>query len=147
VVDVPLRKSITSRILVKMEVAGSADELGAKPAVTRYRVLGSSPRFSLVECFPETGRQHQIRIHLAHIGHGIVGDKIYGASEKLFLDFVRFGAASGAAAALPLPRHALHAASLSFVHPGTGERVAFRAELPGDMRRLFEDDLRGGGAP
>jgi 23S rRNA pseudouridine1911/1915/1917 synthase len=80
---------------------------------------------SLLSCRLETGRTHQIRIHLAEIGHPVVGDPVYGP---------RPGGRSG----IPFPRHALHAIDLGFVHPLTGESVRAEAPLPDDLKELIE---------
>jgi tRNA pseudouridine32 synthase/23S rRNA pseudouridine746 synthase len=86
----------------------------ARPARTRFAVLERRADRTLVELFPETGRRHQIRVHLAALGHPVVGDALYGPD----------GDANAA------PRHALHAAGLAFTHPRTGERLRFDAPLP-----------------
>ncbi|MCL4118884.1 UNVERIFIED_CONTAM: hypothetical protein GTU68_036209 [Idotea baltica] len=107
-------------------------------AITRISVLErfgdpDRPNASLVECRLETGRTHQIRVHMSHVGHGLVGDPIYGRRRKLatsnfspedsvFLD--RF------------PRQCLHAKSLGFIHPETQEFIEFEAEMPADMQRV-----------
>ena len=105
-------------------------------AVTRVRVV---ERFgggaaSLVECWLETGRTHQIRVHLAYAGHGLIGDATYGGARKLTAKTV----GPGAAAMIQIfPRQALHAATLGFDHPVTGERLEFSAELPSDLDSLL----------
>ena len=109
---------------------------GGRHAVTRVRVL---ERFggnaaALVECWLETGRTHQIRVHLAHAGHGLIGDATYGGRRKLSPRDVGDAAAAAAAA---FPRQALHAATLGFLHPVTGERLDFAAPLPADMVGLL----------
>jgi 23S rRNA pseudouridine1911/1915/1917 synthase len=106
-------------------------------AVTRARViarLGVPPVASLIECWLETGRTHQIRVHLAHVGHGLIGDPVYGGRRKLSQAAVGAG---GQAAALAFARQALHAATLGFDHPVTGERLRFEAPLPADMQALL----------
>ncbi|AJE48008.1 RluA family pseudouridine synthase [Celeribacter indicus] len=107
-------------------------------AVTRTRVLelfGHPPQLALVECWLETGRTHQIRVHMAHAGHGLVGDQTYGGrrklSQKALSEEVR-------AAVAAFPRQALHAAVLGFVHPVTGDRMRFEAPLPADMQDLLD---------
>ena len=88
-------------------------------AVTRLRVerrfekpTGAGNRFALVRAFPETGRTHQIRVHLAHAGHPIVGDKIYGPDERCYLEFIETGWTPSLERRLLLPRHALHSTRL-----------------------------------
>jgi 23S rRNA pseudouridine1911/1915/1917 synthase len=106
------------------------------PAVTRYQVLRTFAEHALVEAFPETGRQHQIRVHLASIGHPIVGDKLYGigAGEQAFMDYCDAGLTPELLAAFDgLPRHALHAARLCFPHPHTHELVTIESQLPADL--------------
>ena len=108
-------------------------------AVTRVRIvepLGTPPVAALVECWLETGRTHQIRVHLAHCGHGLIGDPVYGGRQKLAVKSV---GEAGVAAARAFPRQALHAATLGFVHPVTGGALEFAAELPDDMAQLLQD--------
>ena len=115
---------------------------GGRHAVTRARVqevFGAPPCLSLVECRLETGRTHQIRVHMAHAGHGLVGDPVYGGARKLpgrALSDVAAAAVKG------FGRQALHAAILGLEHPVTGEALRFEAPLPPDMEALLET-LRG----
>ena len=105
-------------------------------AVTRSRIvtaLGNPPAAALIECWLETGRTHQIRVHLAHCGHALVGDPVYGGRRKLSPKSVGEG---GVAAVADFARQALHAATLGFVHPVSGEFIEFAAELPADMTAL-----------
>ncbi|MGH7072356.1 MAG: RluA family pseudouridine synthase [Acetobacteraceae bacterium] len=108
---------------------------GGKFALTRYRGLESwCGAATLIECRLATGRTHQIRVHLAHVGHPLVGDPVYlrhipGAARNLPEDARRM--------ALDFPRQALHAAELGFVHPTTGGRLAFEAPLPADFAALL----------
>jgi 23S rRNA pseudouridine1911/1915/1917 synthase len=109
---------------------------GGRHAVTRLRVLrgfGRPAAAALVECRLETGRTHQIRVHLAHAGHGLIGDPVYGGRRRLAAAAV---GPEAAAAAEAFPRQALHAATLGFVHPVTGETLRFRSDLPPDLERL-----------
>ncbi len=111
---------------------------GGRHAVTRVRVLqrfGMPPAAALVECRLETGRTHQIRVHMAHAGHGLIGDPVYGGKRRLSARSLPPGAAEAAAA---FPRQALHAASLDFVHPVTEERLSFSAPAPADFAGLRE---------
>jgi tRNA pseudouridine65 synthase len=94
------------------------------PAVTEFRRLATVGRFSLVEAEPRTGRLHQIRRHLKHLGHPLVGDVNYGRGEINRLFREQYG----------LRRLALHARALSFDHPHTGALVAVRVPLPDDLR-------------
>jgi 23S rRNA pseudouridine1911/1915/1917 synthase len=106
-------------------------------AVTRVRVTEAfGDQAALVECWLETGRTHQIRVHLAYAGHGLVGDQTYGGRRKVAEK------APGAEMANGFPRQALHAATLGFDHPVTGERLEFAAPLPDDMAGLIAA-LRG----
>jgi 23S rRNA pseudouridine1911/1915/1917 synthase len=90
------------------------------PAVTRYEAAAFYKGATLVRIRLETGRTHQIRVHMKHLGHPLVGDKMYGPEEPA-------GLAAG------MQRHALHAVSLGFRHPGTNRKVSFTAPLPADM--------------
>jgi 23S rRNA pseudouridine1911/1915/1917 synthase len=106
-------------------------------AVTHARVVqgfGTPPCLSLVECRLETGRTHQIRVHMAHAGHALIGDPVYGGKRKLSQKALSPGAH---AAALAFDRQALHARELGFVHPVTGQDMLFEADLPDDMARLL----------
>lgn len=103
-------------------------------AVTRARVVeGFQGQAALIDCWLETGRTHQIRVHLAYCGHGLLGDPTYGGRRKLSEKLL--GAAAADAAAFP--RQALHAASLGFIHPVSGEKLEFHSELPKDMADLL----------
>ena len=100
-------------------------------AVTRVRVLETfSDQAALVECWLETGRTHQIRVHMAHAGHGLLGDPTYGGKRKISLKVLSDAAAE---AGNGFGRQALHAATLGFDHPVTGERLEFESPLPEDM--------------
>ncbi|UWQ22693.1 RluA family pseudouridine synthase [Jannaschia sp. W003] len=103
---------------------------GGRRAVTHARVAEALEGAALLECRLETGRTHQIRVHMAHAGHGLVGDPVYGGRRRL-------GGARGEAAAA-FPRQALHAATLGFRHPGTGEAMRFESPIPADMAALLD---------
>ncbi|KIQ67927.1 ribosomal large subunit pseudouridine synthase D [Wenxinia marina DSM 24838] len=105
-------------------------------AVTRAQVVEDLGAAALLDCWLETGRTHQIRVHLAHAGHGLIGDPVYGGRRRLP------AAHPGAAEAEAFPRQALHAATLGFDHPVTAEALRFEAPLPEDLRALIAA-LRG----
>ena len=90
-----------------------------------------------MRCDLETGRQHQIRVHLAALGAPIVGDKLYGPDERAFARGADGELTDDDVALLELPRHALHAARLALAHPITGEPLVVEAPLPADMARLL----------
>ncbi|WP_050603649.1 RluA family pseudouridine synthase [Ruegeria sp. 6PALISEP08] len=110
---------------------------GGRHAVTRARVVesfGTPAGLALIECWLETGRTHQIRVHLAHAGHGLVGDPVYGGKRKLS---AKAFSAAAADTVREFSRQALHAAVLGFEHPVSGETLRFEAELPDDMQNLI----------
>jgi 23S rRNA pseudouridine1911/1915/1917 synthase len=107
-----------------------------KPAATRYRVERAfGDKAALLECRLLTGRTHQIRVHLSHGGHPLIGDPVYGSRAGRTI--TRSGPAGAALAALQ--RQALHARLLGFNHPATGEHLRFDSPLPQDLIALFED--------
>ncbi len=122
-VDAPIGRHPRERI--KMAVTGNG-----KPAVTHYRVLERFSAHTLIECRLETGRTHQIRVHLAHIGHPLAADPVYGGRPKLFAPEIML-ALEGFA------RQALHAKKLSLVHPLSGKTMTWRAPLPEDFELLI----------
>jgi 23S rRNA pseudouridine1911/1915/1917 synthase len=99
---------------------------GGRAAVTHYRVLDDNGEVALLEVKLETGRTHQIRVHLSHLGHPVLGDGTYGGRSEL-------------SARLGLDRPFLHAIRLTWPHPSDGRRVEVRDELPGDLARVLED--------
>lgn len=103
-----------------------------RPAVTLYRVEQQLSHVSLLRCRLKTGRTHQIRVHLKHLGHPIVGDPVYSGPQWRGIPDKKLQKALAA-----LNRQALHAARLSFPHPRTGETVTFEAQLPADMAELL----------
>ncbi|RMD95998.1 MAG: RluA family pseudouridine synthase [Deltaproteobacteria bacterium] len=109
-------------------------------AVTKITIQERFPGYTLVEAIPKTGRQHQIRVHLDAIGHPIVGDKIYGVEEDLFLRYIE-GGIEAIRDELEMERHALHAHLLAFEHPILRKRIEITAPLPPDMKD-FLDKLR-----
>ena len=137
-IDAALARSTSNRT----KIAVVAEERG-RHATTHYEVLErygavagktkAQPVASLLRLVLETGRTHQIRVHLAHIGHPLLGDMTYGAGFKA--SGRKLGAVTQAALTA-LGRQALHAAELAFVHPVTGKRLKFASPLPNDMARL-----------
>jgi 23S rRNA pseudouridine1911/1915/1917 synthase len=117
-VDAPIGRHPVER--TRMAVAARG-----KPARTHFTVLRRFARATLVKCRLETGRTHQIRVHMRSIGHPIVGDPVYG-HRHAHREELRF------------PRQALHATRLALVHPGTGKPVSWESPLPEDMRDLLE---------
>jgi 23S rRNA pseudouridine1911/1915/1917 synthase len=110
---------------------------GGRHAITRMRLLeryGTPETAALVECRLETGRTHQIRVHMAHVGHGLIGDPVYGGRRKLSVKAV---GDVGSEAARQFCRQALHAASLGFIHPVTLDHMMFEAPMPADMCHLI----------
>jgi 23S rRNA pseudouridine1911/1915/1917 synthase len=94
--------------------------VGGREARTRYRVLDNPAGCTMLELYLETGRTHQIRVHLAYLGHPLLGDGVYGRTNPL------------------LARHFLHAHHLGFRHPRSGEPLEFRTQLPDDLARVLD---------
>lgn len=134
VIDLPVGRAVGSRVRKKQQVHGA----GARPAVTRYRVAARRAGYTLLELRPETGRLHQIRVHLAHLGHPLAGDKLYGPDERWHLRFFEHGWSDEMGAALGLPRHALHASELAFAHPVDSAPLRFTSPLPEDLAAFWQ---------
>ncbi len=121
---------------LQMHVFPNGDE--GKPAVTHYRVLERFGYVTAVSCQLETGRTHQIRVHMKYLGHTLFNDGRYGGDAILkgttFTKYKQFVENCFKI----LPRQALHAKTLGFVHPETGEKMVFDSELPEDMTRCME---------
>ncbi|NTV46269.1 MAG: RluA family pseudouridine synthase, partial [Chlorobiales bacterium] len=107
-----------------------------KPAITDYEVIEDYHFFSLLDVRLHTGRTHQIRVHLQHIGHPIVGDEAYGGNTVRKLGFPQSEAFVKNLLQI-IPRQALHARYLGFVHPKTEQKVYFEAPLPEDMLKAI----------
>jgi 23S rRNA pseudouridine1911/1915/1917 synthase len=132
-IDRPL-KLLNTRSKLMMGVVPPDDPDGL-PCRTRYQVVRAYAHHALLAVHPETGRQHQIRVHLASAGHPIVGDKIYRASEEQFIQFCDGGMTPELLEAFDgLPRQALHAHRLTFPHPITRDPVTIESPLPADLR-------------
>jgi 23S rRNA pseudouridine1911/1915/1917 synthase len=125
-----------------IRIAVRVDSRVGKPAQTHFRVVARFERngepFALLRAFPQTGRQHQIRIHAQHAGFPLVGDKMYGPDPGFFDRFSRQQLEPEAWERLRLPRHALHAARVSFRHPQTREKVSFESALAPDLIEFMQ---------
>jgi 23S rRNA pseudouridine1911/1915/1917 synthase len=121
-IDAPIGRSSKDR--KKMAVMAKG-----KTALTHYKVIEDFEFVSLIECKLATGRTHQIRVHLAHIKHPVVGDPAYGGGRR---------AKKSEDALQKFPRQALHAVELQFIHPRTGKLKKFASKLPKDMRKLIK---------
>jgi 23S rRNA pseudouridine1911/1915/1917 synthase len=121
---------------LKMQVFPEGEQ--GKSAVTHYRVLEQLGYVSLLECRLETGRTHQIRVHMEYIGHPVFNDERYGGNKILrgttFAKYRQFVENCFSM----MPRLALHAKSLGFIHPETGREMVFNSELPADFQQLLE---------
>ncbi len=122
-VDAPLARSSSNR----QKMAVVADGRG-KRAVTHYRLLTPLREAALLECRLETGRTHQVRVHMTSIGHPLIGDPAYGRTRNPHRELLN---------QLGFQRQALHAAGLGFVHPVTKASLSFKSALPSDMQELF----------
>lgn len=129
----------TSSYRVKMRLGLSHEALSAATRFCVEESRGSrDASYARVRCELETGRQHQIRVHLASLGAPIVGDKLYGPDESCFARGADGELTEADAARLELPRHALHAMRLAFVHPMTKADVVIEAPIPADLRTFWD---------
>ena len=110
---------------------------GGKPSVTHYDTLEAFPHASLLEVHLETGRTHQIRVHMAAIGTPIVGDKLYGPDREIFLRSAAGTLTDWDREQLVIDRHALHSARLVFRSPAADEPTCIESSLPGDLVEAF----------
>jgi 23S rRNA pseudouridine1911/1915/1917 synthase len=122
-IDAPLARSSANR--QKMAIV---EQGRGKRAVTHYRTLRPLRESALVECRLETGRTHQVRVHLASIGHPLLGDPVYGRTRQGHRELLK---------RLNFERQALHAAELGFIHPVTGQSLSFKSAVPSDMQELL----------
>jgi 23S rRNA pseudouridine1911/1915/1917 synthase len=127
-VDGAIARSTVDRKKMAIVGEGRRSPSRGKHAVTHYKTVERLPHAALVECRLETGRTHQVRVHMASIGHGLVGDPVYGRSSSTLRPVLtRIG----------FSRQALHAAVLGFVHPVTGADLRFTSALPADFEELL----------
>ena len=122
-VDAPLARSSANRKKIAVQEEGRG-----KRAVTHWRVIEPLREAALVECRLETGRTHQVRVHMASIGHALLGDPVYGGGSKSHRKLLH---------QLGFHRQALHSAEVAFIHPVTKDRLSFASPLPSDMQQLF----------
>ncbi|RPI02880.1 MAG: RluA family pseudouridine synthase [Ignavibacteriae bacterium] len=128
------------------------DNQNGKEAITAYTVLEKFDQYAYLEARPRTGRTHQIRVHLNAIGLPILSDPLYGSSGRLFLSKLKRNYKSNGEEKPLIARTALHAFSLTFVHPGTGEKMSIETPLPKDMSmvlkvlRKYQGSRRAGGS-
>jgi 23S rRNA pseudouridine1911/1915/1917 synthase len=121
-IDAPLARSPSNRKKIAIVANG-------KRAVTHYRTLQRLKEAALVECRLETGRTHQVRVHMASIGNPLIGDPVYGRTKPVHRPILE---------TLHFHRQALHAARLGFIHPVESTPMAFDSEIPADMQELFD---------
>ena len=122
-VDAPLARSAANRKKIAIVASGRG-----KRAVTHWRRVAALGDAALVECRLETGRTHQVRVHMASIGHSLLGDPVYGRGKSVHRQLLN---------QLDFQRQALHAAGIGFTHPVTKARLSFESPLPSDMQELF----------
>ena len=123
IVDAPLARSAANRQKMAIVAEGRG-----KRAVTHYRMIERLREAALIECRLETGRTHQVRVHMASIGHPLLGDPVYGRSKSVHRELLN---------QLDFRRQALHAAELGFLHPVSKQPLSFKSALPSDMQELF----------
>lgn len=121
-VDAPIGRDLHDRIKMAVFPPSAVERGLARPAQTRYQAQTSYGDYTLVECYPRTGRKHQIRVHLSYVGYPIVGDRIYGRRKQR----------------LPLKRHFLHAARLTFKRPSDDKEITCEAELPEELAAVLK---------
>lgn len=130
-VDQPLGDDIGSQVFIKTGITADG-----RPSLTRFAPVSVSQGFTLAQVEPATGRKHQIRAHAQWLGFPLVGDKIYGPDERLYLEFIEHGWTPSLAAKLLLPRQALHCGNIDLRE--TGLDFAFKAPLPADLTEFCE---------
>ena len=123
VIDAALARSAVNRQKMAIVAEGRG-----KRAITHYRLVQALREAALVECRLETGRTHQVRVHMTSIGHPLLGDQVYGRGRVAHRDLLN---------QLDFRRQALHAAELGFVHPVSKENLSFKSAVPSDMQELF----------
>lgn len=135
-IELPLEPDVDNPLRVKMRIAAEGQGMAA---LTEVRVLETRGGYSLVECALHTGRQHQIRLHLASVGTPIVGDKLYGPDERMLARAADDELTEEDLEKLELSRHALHAHRYQLPHPFTGETLHLVSPLAADLQRFFDN--------
>jgi 23S rRNA pseudouridine1911/1915/1917 synthase len=133
-VDVPMETDIDNPLRVKMRIASPGSGLEARTSLTVRHTRGG---YAWVECALHTGRQHQIRLHLSHLGCPVVGDKLYGPDERLLARAADDELSEEDVALLELPHHALHAHIYRMQHAVTGEPLEVVAPMPQDLSEFW----------
>lgn len=133
VIDRPIGREPNAEIKIRQAIIenGSASK-------THWKLVRKGRDYSLLEIQPETGRLHQIRVHLSSISHFIVGDKLYGPDPALYLEFVQTSWTSRLEEKLLVPRQLLHASELSVNDPSSGKSWLWKAPMPDDMKEFIE---------
>ncbi|HMA93027.1 MAG TPA: RluA family pseudouridine synthase [Polyangiaceae bacterium] len=134
-IDLPLEPDVDNPLRVKMRIAPHGRGM---QALTEVKVLAEHSGYALVSCELHTGRQHQIRLHLASVGCPVVGDKLYGPDERLLARSADNELSEADIQSLELPRHALHAYRYRLPHPFTGELLDLRSPLAPDLERFIQ---------
>lgn len=133
-VGLPIGPARNSKIRKKREAYPEAGET----AFTGFKKLFSFDKYTLIKAIPETGRQHQIRVHLNSASYPILGDKVYGKDEDSYLEFIRTGITEQLLSKLEFPRCALHSRSIYFHHPAYKKMMYIKSSLPDDLKKFIE---------
>jgi 23S rRNA pseudouridine1911/1915/1917 synthase len=136
-IDIPMGRDHNNRL---KQAVKRGDANASRHAITHYKVLKTyCDAMALVECRLETGRTHQIRVHMQAKGHPLIGDPLYGAQKTLQISrSMRFDETIDKDAVLNFPRQALHAHEITFIHPTTDEEMHFTAPMPDDMCKIID---------
>lgn len=136
-VDAKIGKDGASAVFVKQCVKNTNT---SKRAITHFTPVYQNNGYSLVEIKTETGRKHQIRVHAQHIGHPLLGEKLYGHNEQFYLEFIEHGLTEHLQQALGFPRQALHSGTITLALPDQ-EPLSFHAPLPNDMKDFLREKM------
>jgi len=135
-VEVPVGPARNSLITKKREAYDNAEE----SALTKFELVSANRQFSVVKAFPVTGRMHQIRVHLHYAGYPIIGDKMYGDDETIYLDYVKNGESETLMARAGFNRCALHSHSFTFFDPFENREIEIIAKIPSDMENFLKNN-------